>query len=137
MFSFGCADTAAHLRYICAMKFPRLAALALLAFATVATAQLPSNVKSDRGEDVPALKVRPGYRVTRALPDKKLKEARFIEFAEDGKTLYLSQRKEGAILALRDPNEAGVFQTVTTFVKNRPTAQGMDAHNGWLYFSQA
>jgi glucose/arabinose dehydrogenase len=106
--------------------------------ATAALARLPADVKSDLGEGVPPLKVRPGYRVTRALPDKVLKQdARFLEFGEDGKTLYLSQRELGTILALRDADENGVFKTVTTFIKDRRSVQGMDWHDGWLYFSQA
>ena len=104
---------------------------------SIAFAQLPENIESDRGEDVPAFKVRPGYRVTRVVPDKAIKEARFLEFSDDGKTLFVSQRENGAIIALRDPDEKGVYKTITTFVKNRHSAHGMDWHNGWLYFSQA
>src|SRR4051794_15682557 len=80
-----------------------------------ARAQLPADVKSDLGPGVPPLRVRPGYRLTRAVPDKKLKEARFIQFSADGKTLFLAQREQGNILALRDPDADGVFQTITTF----------------------
>jgi glucose/arabinose dehydrogenase len=101
-----------------------------------AFAQLPDGIQSDVGPDV-KLKVRPGYRVTRALPAKAISEARFIQFSEDGKTLYLAQRGEGKILALRDPDETGVFKTIKTFVKDKRSVQGMANHDGWLYFSQA
>lgn len=112
-----------------------LVLIAMLACAR-AGAQLPDDIKSDVGPDV-KLKVRPGYRVTRALPAKAISEARFIQFSADGKTLYVSQKGEGKILALRDPDENGQFKTITTFVKDKPSVQGMDVHDGWLYFSQA
>src|SRR5437660_9244808 len=105
--------------------------------ASLGGAQLPADVKSDLGEGVPALKVRPGYRVTRALPAKvkPVKNIRFIQFSADGKTLYISNREEGEIYALRDPDKDGVFQTVTVFVKDKRSVQGMDIRgDGWLYF---
>lgn len=116
-----------------------LALLLLLAPAPAALAQLPTDLKdSDLGPGVPAMRVRPGYRVTRALPDKQLKhEARFLEFSDDGKTLFVSFRDPGYILALRDADADGVFKTSSTFVKDRRSVQGMDFHDGWLYFSQA
>ena len=110
-----------------------------LLVASQVSAQLPAGLKSDLGDNVPAFKVRPGYRVTRALPEHKLPHIRFIQFSEDGKTLFISDndRTDGCIYALRDPDENGVFQTVTTFVKNKRSVQGMCMHDGWLYFSQA
>jgi glucose/arabinose dehydrogenase len=103
-----------------------------------ALAQLPPDVKSDLGPDVPAIRVRPGYRVTRAVVKGKLRNVRFIQFAADGKTLFVSNREDGVVYALRDPDADGVFQTVTTFVKDKPSVQGMDVTaDGWLYFSQA
>ena len=120
------------------MRFHRLCLFVAIALAgSVALAQLPPDLKSDLGPDVPKFKVRPGFRVTRAFPPKAIREARFIQFSEDGKTLYLAQRESGNILALRDPDENGVFKTITTFVKNKPSVQGMCPHDGWLYFSQA
>ncbi|HTL31318.1 MAG TPA: hypothetical protein VL282_18945 [Tepidisphaeraceae bacterium] len=114
--------------------------LSLILLATLvvshAFAQLPDNIQSDVGPDV-KLKVRPGYRVTRALPNKAISESRFIQFSEDGKTLYVSQIREGKIIALRDPDAEGVFKNITTFVKDKPSVQGMCPHDGWLYFSLA
>jgi glucose/arabinose dehydrogenase len=101
-----------------------------------AFAQLPDGIQSDVGPDV-KVKVRPGYRVTRALPPKAIDEARFIQFSEDGKTLYVSQGGAGKIIALRDPDQDGVFKTITTFVKDKRSVQGIANHDGWLYFSQA
>jgi glucose/arabinose dehydrogenase len=109
------------------------------AIAHRAGAQLPPDVKSDLGPGVPpTIRIRPGYRVTRALsPDKvKVRELRFLQFSDDGKTLYCSSRRDGVIYAMRDPDADGVYQTFTTFVKNKRSVQGMDFHNGWLYFQQ-
>jgi glucose/arabinose dehydrogenase len=105
----------------------------------VALGQLPPDLKnSDLGPDVPAFRVRPGYRVTRALAaNYPLRDSRFIEFSSDGKTLFLSERRHGMILALRDPDADGVYQTVTQFIKGRPLCQGMTFHDGWLYFGQS
>jgi glucose/arabinose dehydrogenase len=135
------------------MKRP--ASLILLVFATLvapAFAQLPDNIQSDLGEGVPAFKVRPGYRVTRAVADaaaikpsatqqangRRIRRGvRFLQFSPDGKTLFLSQSDAGSILALRDVNDAGEYQTVTVFLKDKPSAHGMDWHDGWLYFGQS
>jgi glucose/arabinose dehydrogenase len=103
----------------------------------IAVAQLPADVKSDLGPDVPVFRVRPGYRVTRVVPNKALNGARFLQFSEDGKTLFVSDIENGAIYALRDPDESGLYKTITTFVKNKRSAHGMDWRDGWLYFSQA
>src|SRR3954468_8514372 len=99
-------------------------------------AQLPNGINSDLRPDVPAFKVRPGYRVTRALPAKKIKNTRFLQFSEDGKTLFVSSREEGIIYSVKDPDADGMYQTVTPFVKNKRSVQGMDVHDGWLYFQQ-
>src|SRR5438067_3122662 len=130
---------------LCGRTVAALLVIVLFALAaSLARAQLPADVKSDLGEGVPPLKVRPGYRVTRALPAKvkPVKNIRFIQFSADGKTLFISNREEGEIYALRDPDKEGVFQTVTVFVKDKRSVQGMDVHGdgaqgGWLYFSQA
>jgi glucose/arabinose dehydrogenase len=114
-----------------------VACLIVLSLASMASAQLPEGIKSDLGPDVPAFKVRPGFKVTRALANHKLPGIRFIQLSEDGKTLYVSDGRAGVIFALTDPDANGEFQTVTTFVKDRPTVQGMYPHDGWLYFSQA
>lgn len=108
----------------------------LILTASTALAQLPDGIKSDLGPDVPNFKVRPGYRVTRVSPVKTpgMRDARFMQFSGDGKTLYLSQRRDGSILAFRDPDETGLYKTVTTFVKDKKTAQGMHWHDGWLYY---
>src|SRR5437762_12869915 len=95
------------------------ALVTVAAFVATTRAQLPPDVKSDIGPDVPdRIRVRPGYRVTRAVAANKLpggqdSEARFLQFSADGKTLYVSARHHGEIYALRDPDANGVYQTVT------------------------
>ena len=109
----------------------------MLAAPLAAFAQLPDGIQSDLGPAVPNMKVRPGYRVTWAIPPKNVKglrDARFLQFSGDGKTLYLSQRRDGSILAFRNPDADGVYQDVTTFVKDKKTAQGMHFYDGWLYY---
>jgi glucose/arabinose dehydrogenase len=107
---------------------------------TTTRAQLPPEVKSDLGPDVPdRIRVRPGYRVTRALAANKLpggqdSEARFLQFSADGKTLYVSARHKGEIYALRDLDANGIYQSVTTFIKDKRSVQGMAIHDGSLYF---
>jgi glucose/arabinose dehydrogenase len=111
----------------------------LCGFVSNSSAQLPPGTKSDLGPGVPAFLVRPGYRVTRALPAKApgLRNARFLEFSGDGKTLFLAQRQQDEILALRDPDANGVYKTITTFVKDKHLVQGMCWLDGWLYASVA
>src|SRR4051812_22084991 len=107
-----------------------LVALAMVTVGGSAWAQLPADLKSDLGPGVPAFKVRPGYRVTRALPAAPQQTYRFLQFSEDGKTLYASvmasqsDRATNTILALRDVDGDGVFKTVTTFVKEKRSVQG-------------
>src|SRR5437773_1114506 len=102
-----------------------------------AVAQLPAEIKSDLGPNVPALRVRPGYRVTRAIAEKKLRNVRFLQFSQDGKTLFVSDGEDGIIYALSNPDSDGVYQNLANFVTKKRSVQGMDVHDGWLYFSQA
>src|SRR5216117_3195742 len=112
------------------MSFQRFSFALVAVLVSAAFAQLPPDVKSDLGEGVPAFKVRPGYRVTRALPERArpVQNIRFIQFSEDGKTLFIANREQGEIYALRDPDEKGVYKTITVFVKNKPSVQGMCPH---------
>ncbi len=121
-----------RIRSICA------AVVTIFSLMTTARGQLPPEVKSDLGSGVPAFRVRQGYRVTRALAPNAIRASRFLQFSQDGKTLFVSDREGGNIYALRDPDADGVYKTVTTFVKDKRSVQGMDVHgDGWLYFSQA
>ncbi len=85
------------------------------------------------GPNVPAFLVRPGYRVS--LAAEKLGESRFLQVGDNG-ALYLSQPNTKTILALRDKDGDGVYETRTPFVTNYLSAHGMDFHAGWLWFAQ-
>jgi len=113
---------------------------ALLAFSCVpATAQVeqPSTPveKGALGKDVPAFWVRPGYRVTLAASD--IPNARFMVFNDRGDTLYMSRPGPGDILALKDKDKDGVYETRTTFTSGKPTVHGLCFADGWLYFTQS
>lgn len=83
------------------------------------------------GPGVPKFWVRPGYRVTRAA---EVPGARFLEVGDDG-TLYVSRPNPGEILALKDKNRDGVYETQTTFVTGKPTLHGLSFEGGWLWYS--
>lgn len=86
------------------------------------------------GKGVPAFTVRPGYRITLAADN--IPGARFLQFDDKG-TLYVTRPGRGDILALRDKDGDGVFETRTTYLTGKPQAHGMDFHDGWLWFSQS
>jgi glucose/arabinose dehydrogenase len=107
----------------------------LLAAAAVvfSTASLTTAADNPRlGPGVPAFTVRPGYRVT--LAADHLKNARFIEFDDTG-TLYLSEPGPGKIIALRDQNGDGVYESQSDFVTGQRTVHGMQWFNGLLWFT--
>ena len=84
------------------------------------------------GEGVPPFAVRPGYKVT--LVAKDLDEARFLTFDDKG-TLYVSQPKAGAILALRDTDSNGSYEFVAPYLDGKPKVQAMQFKDGWLWFA--
>ena len=104
--------------------------LLVLPGAAFAAAAAPSDTL---GPGVPAFTVRPGFRVT--LAAEKLDEARFLEFDDKG-VLYVSQPR-GNIVALRDKDGDGVYETSTKFLTGKPSAHGMHWKNGWLWYSRA
>jgi glucose/arabinose dehydrogenase len=83
-------------------------------------------------QDVPAFWVRPGYKVTLAAKD--LAESRFMVFDDRG-TLYVSQPGPGAIVALRDTDNDGMYETSTPFVTGMKTVHGLDCRDGWIWFT--
>jgi len=87
------------------------------------------------GPNVAPFTVRPGYKVTLAVDTQA--EARFIEFDDAGKTLFLAQPKAGTILALADKDGDGTFETSAKFITGKPTAHGMHFKDGWLWFTQS
>ncbi len=84
-------------------------------------------------EAIAKFEVREGYRVTLAVDD--LPGARFLEVDDRG-TLYVSLPGAGEIVALRDADGNGVYETRATFVSGYPTAHGMQWSHGWLWFTQ-
>jgi len=92
----------------------------------------PNGFTGKVGPGVPAFGVRPGYRVTLAADG--LGEARFMELDDKG-TLYLSQPGRKGIVALRDKDGDGVYETKAQFVTNFPSAHGVHFYQGWLWFA--
>lgn len=105
--------------------------LALLAAQPTPVAPAPSPA-SDADARAARFWVRDGYKVAAAVSD--LPGARFLEMDEAG-TLYVSRPRPGDIVALRDTDGDGVYETRTIFLAHRPSVHGMDLHGGWLYFA--
>ncbi len=78
--------------------------------------------------------VRAGYVLSVAADD--IDNARFLAL-DDAGTLYVSQPRQGRIVACRDGDGDGYYETTTTFVQDRPTVHGLFWHEGWLWFSQS
>jgi glucose/arabinose dehydrogenase len=106
----------------------------IVGVASLITAVSPAGAAGERGPNVPEFWVRDGYRVT--LAADKLDEARFIEFDDKG-TLYVSQPKRKMIVALRDADGDGAFETAAEFVTDKPAVHGMHFYDGWLWFTQS
>jgi glucose/arabinose dehydrogenase len=118
------------------MKLIRLVPVFILLLGVALDARPPAGRFPDSekrvGPGVPAFDVRPGYRVTLAADVDG--EARFLEF-DDAGTLYVSQPQAGRILALKDRDGDGVYETSAPFVTGRRTVHGLDWHDGWLWFT--
>ncbi|MGE3107167.1 MAG: sorbosone dehydrogenase family protein [Phycisphaerales bacterium] len=76
--------------------------------------------------------VRRGYRVSAAV--EEIPAARFLE-CDDRGTLYVSRPDRGDIIALRDNDGDGVYETRADFVTGKPSVHGMSFHDGWLWFA--
>ncbi len=89
------------------------------------------------GTEVPeGVWVRQGYELTVAVDS--IKKPRFMEFGPDG-TLFVSVPKEGKILACRDHDGDGQYESVTPFIEGKDpktVLQGVQFHDGWLWFAQ-
>lgn len=80
--------------------------------------------------------VRPGYELTVAVDG--IKGPRFLAFDPDG-ALYVSVPSQGKIFRCTDADGDGFFEKATTFVQGkepRTILQGMQFHDGWLWFAQ-
>ena len=82
--------------------------------------------------DVENFIVRKGYRVTLAVAE--LPAARFMELDDKG-TLFVSRPDRGDIIALRDKDGDGVFETRADFIRDKPSVHGLSFHAGWLWFA--
>jgi glucose/arabinose dehydrogenase len=88
--------------------------LGVLAAAPTCVQAQNSAKPGEVGPDVPAFTVRPGYRVTVA-----------------------SENLGGNIVALRDANRDGVYETRTNFTEGKRRTHGMHFYKGWLWFTQS
>lgn len=80
--------------------------------------------------------VRDGYALTVAT--EAIKAPRFLAVGPDG-TLFVSVPKDGRIVACRDRDGDGAYESQVNFVEGRdPNSilQGMQWHDGWLWFAQ-
>jgi glucose/arabinose dehydrogenase len=80
--------------------------------------------------------VRDGYQLSVAV--EGIKMPRFLAMGPDN-TLFVSVPKEGKIVACRDAEGDGTYETQTLFVSGKEPAtilQGMQWHDGWLWFAQ-
>ncbi len=93
--------------------------------------QTPGGVDTIK-PDVEQFIVRTGYRVSVAV--NELPAARFLEFDDKG-TLYVSRPDRGDIIALRDTDADGVYETRADFITGKQSVHGMSFHDGWLWFA--
>jgi len=80
--------------------------------------------------------VRDGYELT--VVEDTIKKPRFMALDKDG-VLYVSVIAEGKILACRDKDGDGSYESVTPFIEGKDPKsrlQGVQFRNGWLYFAQ-
>jgi glucose/arabinose dehydrogenase len=113
------------------------------AFGTVGEANQPA-ASAATGPIAPAdapevakFTVRAGYEVSVAVLD--LPGARMLEIDDRG-TLYVSRPQMGDIVALRDTDADGVYETRATFLTDRPSVHAMcfvpePGGGGWLWFA--
>src|SRR5918993_5096403 len=83
------------------------------------------------GQNVPAFKVRTGYTVT--LAAEGMEETRFLEVDPATSTLFISQPKPGKIVAMKDANGDGVYESPTTFVEKKRRGPGRRRKGGRLW----
>src|SRR4029079_11905425 len=90
-----------------------------------------------RSAEVPAgVWVREGYQLSVAVDG--IKTPRFLAIGPVT-PLFVSVPKEGKIIACRDADGDGTYETQTVFVAGKEPAsivQGMQWHDGWLWFAQ-
>lgn len=80
--------------------------------------------------------VRDGFELT--VVEDTISKPRFMALGPDG-TLYVSVIKEGKILACKDLDGDGRYESVVPYIEGKDPKsmlQGVQYHNGWLYFAQ-
>lgn len=109
----------------------------LVSFAAgMAALALPGLPRAHAAEVPAGVWVREGYALSVAVDGIKI--PRFLAIGPDH-TLYVSVPKEGKIVACRDADGDGRYETQTPFVAGKPPPsilQGMQWHDGWLWFAQ-
>lgn len=78
------------------------------------------------------LKAPPGFRV--GVFARDLGEPRMLAVGDDG-TVYVTRRKPGDVLALRDSDGDGRAESVTPIVQNLPNAHGIALRDGKMYLA--
>ncbi|MDO8544762.1 MAG: PQQ-dependent sugar dehydrogenase [Opitutaceae bacterium] len=109
----------------------------VVSFAAVAAVCLPLVPSPVRAAEIPAgVWVRDGYELSVAVEGIKI--PRFLAVGPNN-TLFVSVPKEGKIMACRDTDGDGKYETQTPFVTGKEPntiLQGMQWHDGWLWFAQ-
>ena len=80
--------------------------------------------------------VRDGYKLT--VAEDTIRSPRFMEFGPEG-VLYVSVPRNGEIMACRDKDGNGSYESVTTYVTGHSRGkilQALEWHDGWLWFAE-
>jgi glucose/arabinose dehydrogenase len=80
--------------------------------------------------------VRDGFELT--VAEDTIAKPRFMAIGPDG-TLYVSVIADGRIVACQDKDGDGKYESTTNFIEGKDPKsklQGVQFHNGWLYFAQ-
>ncbi|MFY7895027.1 MAG: DUF7133 domain-containing protein, partial [Phycisphaerales bacterium] len=119
---------------------PVLTTLCLAAAGSLALAQAqnprtgldPRALTRDLAPEVAEFLVRDGFEVVLAAPGPE--NARFLEISPDG-TLYVSRPRFSDILAMRDTDGDGIYESATQFIEDMPAVHGLCWQGEYLWFS--
>jgi glucose/arabinose dehydrogenase len=107
----------------------------LLSMATVCFAQAPAAPGFSPIPPVPqGVWVRSGYTLTVAAQLDV--PARFMAIGSDG-TLYVSSPRQGVVIACRDLDNDGFYESQSTFIADYDFVHAMQWHDGFLWFAHA
>jgi glucose/arabinose dehydrogenase len=82
----------------------------------------------------PEIWVRPGYKLTIAV-DSPIR-ARHMCLGPDG-TLYYGTTPDNVIMAAKDKNHDGYYETLTQFYKSEHAVTGLFWYDGWLWYAES